>query len=207
MAVHYRTQGFFVKKTDRGEDSRLFTVYTKNFGKLKILGKAIRKIGSKLKSGSEIFCLSEIEFIQGRIHKTLTDAISIESFPVVKRDLRKLRVARQIAEIVDRLTIKEEKDSDSWALLKETFNKLENWELKNCEIVYYYFFWNFVSILGYKPEFRDCSINKAKVDCDIVKIIRVMIRKDWQILSRLKITLRHQELLKIVSEWYTKKII
>ena len=101
MAVHYRTQGFFIKRTDRGEDSRLFTVYTKNFGKLKILGRAIRKIGSKLKGGSEIFCLSEIEFIQGKNHKTLTDAILLENFSVIRKDLKGLKIIRQITEALN----------------------------------------------------------------------------------------------------------
>ncbi|MDD2655033.1 MAG: DNA repair protein RecO [Candidatus Omnitrophica bacterium] len=209
MVVHYRTRGFFIKKTDRGEDSRLFTVYTKNFGKLKILGKAIRKIGSKLKSGAELLCLSEVEFIQGKTHKTLTDAILIDNFPVSRKDLKKLSVARQIIGTLDTLISKEERDDKIWELLNETFNRLNLLEIRNStfKILYHYFFWNFVSILGYKPEFHDCNINKTTLDCDIVKIIKVILRKDWQILSRLKIEPRHQKLLKIVSEWYTKKII
>ena len=209
MAVHYRTQGFFIKKTDRGEDSRLFTVYTKNFGKLKIFGKAIRKIGSKLKSGTEIFCLSEIEFIQGQNRKTLTDAVPLDKFSVIRKDLKKLKIIRQVAEILDEFVSKEEKDDEIWRLLNEIFDKLNNpqFKINHLGLVYYYFFWNFVLILGYKPEFHDCTINKAKVNCDIIKILKVILRKDWPILSRLKITLFHQRLLKIVSEWYTEKII
>jgi len=208
MAVHYRTQGFFIKQTDRGEDSRLFTVYTEDFGKLKIFGKAIRKIGSKLKGGAEIFCLSEIEFIQGKSHKTLTDAISLEKFPEIRKDLKRLAIMRRIAEVLDDFVSKEEKDDEVWRLLSEVCSKLNNPQFKiNClPLIYYYFFWNFVSALGYKPEFRDYAINKAKVNGDIVKILKVILRKDWPILSRLKITPLHQKLLKIVSEWYTEKI-
>ena len=75
MFLNYRTKGFIFKKEDRGEADQLFTIYTKDFGKLEILGKAIRKISSKLRSGAETFYLSEIEFIQGKTYKTLTDAI------------------------------------------------------------------------------------------------------------------------------------
>ena len=209
MAVHYRTRGFFIKKTDRGEDSRLFTVYTRNFGKLKIFGKAIRKIGSKLKSGTEIFCLSEIEFIQGKNHKTLTDAVPLDKFPVIRKDFKKLKIIRQVVEVLDEFISKEEKDEHTWQLLSEIFDKLNNpqFKINYPGLVYYYFFWNFVSILGYKPEIHDCTINKAKVSCDILKIIKVILRKDWPILSRLRITPFHQRLLKIVSEWYIKRII
>ena len=209
MAVHYRTQGFFIKKTDRGEDSRLFTVYTKNFGKLKILGRAIRKIRSKLKSGAEIFCLSEIEFIQGKARKTLTDAIPVENFSFIRKDLKKLKIVHQIFGVLDNFISKEEKDDEIWRLLSEVLDRLNNpqFKINHLPLVYYYFFWNFVSVLGYKPEFHDCTINKAKIDCDIIKILKVILKKDWPILSRLKITPLHQRLLKIVSEWYTKKII
>jgi len=209
MAVHYRTQGFFIRKIDRGEDSRLFTVYTKDFGKLKVLGRAIRKIGSKLKSGAEIFNLSEIEFIQGKTHKTLTDAVSLEKFSVIRKDLKKLKIVDQIVEVLDDFISKEEKDDEIWQLLSKILDKLNNpqFKINHLPLVYYYFFWNFVSILGYKPEFHDCAINKTRVDCDVVKILKVILRKDWQILPRLKITPVHQKLLKIVSEWYTKKII
>jgi len=39
MFTHYRTQGIFLKKEDRGEADQLFTIYTKDYGKLEILGK------------------------------------------------------------------------------------------------------------------------------------------------------------------------
>ena len=88
MFVHHRTSGFILKKVDRKETDQLLTIYTKDFGKLEILAKAIRKISSKLKSGAEIFYLSEIEFIQGKTRKTLTDAILIEKFENLRKDLK-----------------------------------------------------------------------------------------------------------------------
>jgi len=60
MFTHYRTQGFILKKADAGEADRLFTVYTKDFGKLELLARAVRKIKSKLRAGLEIFYLSEM---------------------------------------------------------------------------------------------------------------------------------------------------
>ena len=70
MAVHYRTQAFILNKTDWNEADQIFTVYTEEFGKIKIVAKAIRKIKSKLRSGMDLFYLSEIEFIQGKSYKT-----------------------------------------------------------------------------------------------------------------------------------------
>lgn len=204
MFIHYRTQGFFIKKTNRREADQSFTVFTKDFGKLEILGKAIRKIKSKLRGGAELFYLSEIEFIQGKTHKTLTDAILIDNFSNIRKDLRKLKITYQIAEVLDNLVGGEEKDDKIWQLLKEVFEKLNS--LKRIEIIYYYFFWNLISILGYQPEFHNCSLLGKKINCDIVKILKVILKKDWQILSRLKFEPFHQKLLKNISEWYKIKV-
>jgi len=208
MAIHYRTQGVFVKKSARGEADELFIVYTKDFGKLKILGKAIRKITSKLRGGAQLFYLSDIEFIQGKTHKTLTDAIFIDKFYNIRKDLFKLRVAYRIAKILDNLVSKEEKDGEVWELLNEVLQKLNSpiLPIAGCQLLYYYFFWNLASVLGYQPDISGCSIQGKKINCDAIKILKVILKKDWKILSRLKLEPIHQKLLKNISEWYRIKI-
>lgn len=165
MHQHYRTQAIFLKKQDRGEADRVFTVFTKDFGKIEVNGRAIRKIASKLRPGAEIFYLSEIEFIQGKARKTLTDALPIEKFLILRAKLRRLRTAYQIAEIFDKLVRGEEKDDRIWELLKETFNKLNSSDEGRCDlaILYYYFFWNLLAILGYEPELYFCSICRQQL--------------------------------------------
>ena len=214
MFVHHRTSGFILKKVDRRETDQLLTIYTKDFGKLEILAKAIRKISSKLKSGAEIFYLSEIEFIQGKTHKILTDAILIEKFENLKNNLNKLKIAYKVSQVLNNLVSGQEPDEKIWQLLEETFRKLDKLEigrhppttLRKLEIIYYYFFWNLVSLLGYQPELKGCTIQGKKINCDIAKIIKVILRKDWQILPRLKLEPSHLKLLKNVSKWYRIKI-
>ena len=165
MAIHYRTKGFIFKKSDRFEADRLFKIFTYDFGKIEILARAIRKITSKLRAGAEVFYLSEIEFIQGKTRKTLTNALAIEKFLVARTKLRRLRTAYQIAAIFDKLVKGEEKDERIWELLKETFVKLNSsnegrWDLA---ILYYYFFWNLLALLGYEPDLYLCSICRERL--------------------------------------------
>ena len=165
MFTHYRTLGLILKKENRGETDQLFTFYTRDFGKIEILGKAIRKISSKLRSGADIFYLSEIEFIQGKAYKTLTDAILIGKFENLRKDLKRLAVAYKISEVLNDLVKNEEKDEKIWRLILETFDKLDNLSLfpVNYFLIYYYFLWNFFSILGYAPEIYHCSICQKKL--------------------------------------------
>jgi len=168
--THYRTQGIFLKKEDRGEADQLFTIYTKDYGKLEVLGKAIRKIKSKLRPGAELFYFSEIEFIQGKAYKTLTDAILIDKFKNLKENLQRLNQALQIADSLDSLTGKEEKDDAVWQLLFQAFQRLNATyqnkvfeEEEKLEITYYYFLWNLFSLLGFKPELFSCPICREKL--------------------------------------------
>jgi len=168
MFVHYRTQGFILKITDRGEADQLLTVYTKDFGKLEILAKAVRKISSKLRPGTEIFNLSDIEFIQGKTHKTLTDAILIDKFENIRKDLKKLRIAYKITDLLNNLVSSPEPDEKIWHLLLETFKNL-NTEYKIRDAIYkiyYFFIWKLLAILGYTPELYNCVLCQKKLKPD-----------------------------------------
>jgi DNA repair protein RecO (recombination protein O) len=233
MFVHYRTKAIVLKKVDRKEADQLFTLYTEDFGKLTVLGRAIRKISSKLRSGIEIFYLSEIEFIQGKAYKILTDAILIEKFDNIRKDLRKLTIAIKITEALDNLIQDRESDERVWSLLLGVFKKLNNinFEIKNLKLIYHYFFWNLLSILGYKPELYQCSICQEKlkpeklyfskkeggVICqkcflkeslakeitpDAVKVIRVILDKNNKNVLKLKIEDKHLKLLEKISKDY-----
>lgn len=232
MFNHYRTLGFILKKTDRGEANRVFTVYTKDFGKLELLARAERKITSKLRGGLELFYFSEVEFIQGKHYKTLTDAVLIDDFKKLRKDLKALNVLSIISRVFNSLVKEADPDEKMWNLLVETFKRLND---VNPEIVYYYFFWNFISILGYKPEMYKCSLCQKKlspgdiffnekeaelacgrcekpvksakrVNPDAIKIIRIILKKDWPVLKKLKAKSEELESLKSVSRYYFSAI-
>jgi len=233
MTIHYRTQGFVLKKTDLGEADRIFIIFTKDFGKLEILGKGIRKIQSKLKSFLELFHLIDLEFIQGKIYKTLIDASVIDSFKEIRKDLKRFKIANLISQIFTDFLKGEEKDENLWKLLKETFEKLNNYFLssKNLILLYYYFFWNFFSFLGYQISLYNCSLcqrklrpenlyfsqkeggiicalcfrkerGAKKINLNVIKILRLILKRDFQTLKKIKIEKVWQRQLKMISESY-----
>jgi len=218
MFIYHRTKGIVLKKDDRGESDQLFTVYTKDFGRILVLGRAIRKISSKLRAGIDIFYLSEIEFIQGKAYKTLTDALVIEKFSNIRKNLGKLKITYKIAEITDNFLKGEEKDDKLWTLLLDAFRSIDDKELKakKAKLLLYYYIWHFFSLLGYEFQLYHCAIcekkliagqlffnieaggiicpkcalesDKAKpIDLNSIKILRIISKKDWKTLNRIKI--------------------
>ena len=159
MFVHYRTEGLFLKKKERGEADQLFSVYTKDYGKIDILGRGIRKIKSKLRAGADIFYLSNIEFIQGKAYKTLTNALLIDKFSGIRKNPLKLKISNKISDAIESLIPNQEKDRKIWDLLLKTFNNLNVVDIKkiNPKLFFYYFLGKFLTFLGYQPELHNCA--------------------------------------------------
>jgi len=238
MTTRYSAKALVFKKTDINESDRVFSAFTEEFGRLDINAKAIRKIASKLKGGIDIFSLSEIEFIQGKNRKTLTDTVVAERFSEVKQNIEKLQTANNIAGLLDDFIKGEEKDINIFDLIKDVFYKLNDEKLnsKKSFLVYYYFLWNLLSVLGYHPEVSKCNecsqklnqeniyfSNKIggaicaecasltsdakKINSDIVKILRLFLQKNWQIISRLRIDLTSQKIFQEVSDKYYSYVL
>jgi len=238
MFTQYRTQGIILGKIDRGESDRLFTIYTKDYGIVNLLARGERKIKSKLRSGLELFYLSEIEFVQGKAQKTLTDAILINKFKVLRKDIEKLKVAYQISSLVDKLLKGQESDKEIWKLLNEVFEKLNSIHLKDLKInlVYHYFLWNFLSILGYQLDLYNCFVCQKKIipgkifiipkegglvceNCkrkvkkseliepNLIKILRMFLKKDWIMLNKLKLDEDMLKNLRHISKHYLLGIL
>lgn len=165
MFPKYRTLGLVFKIEEKEEADFLLKVYTQNFGKISILGKGIRKISSKLRPATQLFNLSEIEFVEGKNNKILTDAIIKEKFLNIKKDLKRLAIAYKISESLDELILDEEKEEKVWFLILETFFQLndQSFSTKNLSFNYYYFFWNLISILGHKPQLYFCAFCQKKL--------------------------------------------
>lgn len=153
MSIHYRTQGFILRKEDRGEADRVFTIFTKDFGRLELRAVSERKITSKLRGGLELFYLSDIEFIQGKYQKTLTDASPIKTYRHVRQDLLRLVLVWRIAEFFNKVVQDQEADEKIWNILHETFNMMDNKDLnaQALKLIPSQFRWNLLSVSGYKP--------------------------------------------------------
>lgn len=244
MTKHYRTKGFVFKKEESGDADRIFSVFTEDFGRIEVFAKAIRKIASKLKGNIGVFHLSEIEFIQGENRKTLVDTVSLQNAKNISEVPEKIEIAYKISNLLDIFIKGQEPDRKIWNLILDFFGKLDNYssfvqmskfsantKALHYQLIYYYFFWNFISALGYKPELYNCSgcsqklnphdiyfsnkeggvickicfqkdKNAKEINSDVVKILRLFLKNDWQTTLKLKIQKYPQDLLKVISEDY-----
>ncbi|MBI2642480.1 MAG: DNA repair protein RecO [Candidatus Wildermuthbacteria bacterium] len=158
MAIHYRTEAVILKKREVGEADRVFTVFTRDLGKVSLVAVGERKITSKLRGGLEALCLSEIEFVEGR-RSTVIDASPIEGYRFLKTDLRRTRAALRVTATLDVFLKGQAQDEKAWKLLIETLDTLNDPKVSPAKWspLYYYFFWNLVSFLGWRPNMSNIS--------------------------------------------------
>ncbi|MDP3901337.1 MAG: DNA repair protein RecO [bacterium] len=148
------TQAYILTKYLRGEADSLCVVFTKDFGKLVLRAGGEHKITSKLRGGLEPLSLSTLEFVEVRTMR-ITDAVSSHRFPSIKRNLSRQRTARAIVELTDAMMREGEPDEKVWLLLEECFFRLSA-SISNSPLLYYYFLWKILLILGYALKVSSC---------------------------------------------------
>jgi len=203
MSEKIKTLAFLVKKIPLGEKDENFVFFTKDFGRIEVLGRSIRKIDSKLRMQSELFNFLEIEFVQGRYQKILTDVFLISSFSKTKKYLYKIKYLYLICEKINDLIFGPEKDERIFYLLKEVFEKIENsFVLKKICLYYLYFFWRFLFFLGWATDFYHCGLCQRKFEKGDIFLIekenRFFCEKCYKKNNEKKVYLFSKDLLKVL---------
>ena len=205
MAVHYRTRGFILKKEDRGEFDRVFTVFTKDFGKLQLRAISERKSASKLRGGLELFYISEVEFIEGRNQKTLVDAVAEKQHLYLRGDLKRVRIMFRLAEIFDQVLQGEEGDEKTWKLVSDTaaFLDQERLDAKDLKLIFYYFLWNVLALHGYGPELATISQKYPELG----NTLHLFLEEEAEALHKIPFGCIHEGLLNKVSQIYLSRVL
>ncbi len=153
----YNAKGIIIGKREKGEADEILEIITDNFGRIFALGKGVRKIKSKLRSGTNLFYLSNVEFIQGKIFKTLTGVEKIKKFSGIIKSPQRMYYALFVSRLLGDFLKYEEKDESVWDLTLQTFSALGKSEKPG--VVYFYFLWNFLSVSGYSPNLSAQTMN------------------------------------------------
>lgn len=162
----YKTQGIIIKKQNFGENDRLLTIYTKDFGKILVKAKAVRKNQAKLKGHLETFYYSYLIIAPARGWDIVTSAETIDSFPYLRQNLSCLAAAHYLSELTDKLMAGPEKDADIWQLLLHSFKQLDQEE--EIKRIINNFENSLVNFLGYGEVLIDSLFTKP-IKKDIIK--------------------------------------
>lgn len=118
--ISFSGSAYLLRYRDQGETDRVYTVYSRDRGKLDVVAKGIRKAESKLQS-STVF-LQELEiYVIAQRRFTLGGSIIKVSFPKIIASLEKMWAGQHILEVVERLTPFEHPDQGLFDSISSAF--------------------------------------------------------------------------------------
>ncbi|MBU0731385.1 DNA repair protein RecO [Patescibacteria group bacterium] len=178
MAQSIKTIGIILRSRDAKDANRLYTIYTKDYGKVRCQAQAAKKSTSKLAGHLEPFCLTEVFIAKGKGFDRLAGAAQVECFYNLKKDYEKINLASYLCEIYDQLIKEGEADPELFELLKNNL-VLMNGDSVN-ELMIKASVLKLLSKLGYTPDLRQRT--------DINKVLRFLVGADLKEIRKLRLT-------------------
>ncbi len=162
-----KTEAIVLKGLKFGDTSKIVTLYTKDYGKIKVIAKGIRKPKSRLAGTLETFFHIHIVFYKKTTTEIylLSQSEIIQPFQKITKDLNRYAFASGALELLDKLITGEEPNPEIFELTLNTLSFMENCPSKSLEKSFLFFAIRLADILGYKPKFDRCiSCNKTTPD-------------------------------------------
>jgi len=120
-----KTKAIILKSADLSEADRLLTIYSEEFGKIRIIARGSKKLESKLRCHIEPLSYSQLILVEGKNLRIVKNAILVDEFLNIKKDLEKIKTAERIIELIDEAIAGEEKDKNIWNLLLKVFKEID----------------------------------------------------------------------------------
>ena len=127
-------EGLVIKRSNFGEADRMITLFTKNYGKVTVIARGVRKLSSKRAGGLELFNLIKAQMVKGRGEiDTLAEVEIINTFASWRRKLGRITLAYQMCEAVDKLTADHQPHPHVFNILVTALSEIsslgKNWKL------------------------------------------------------------------------------
>jgi DNA repair protein RecO (recombination protein O) len=135
MQSQISTKAIVLHRTNYGEADRIITSITSDGIKISLFAKGVRKPKSKLVAGTELFCVSDICYIQKSPQSmaTLVSAKIHKQHASFLNDLSKVQLAYDVIKLINKHT-EDIYAEDYYIILKEVLSELDSKE-SNVDIV------------------------------------------------------------------------
>jgi recombinational DNA repair protein (RecF pathway) len=135
----YSTRGFILGSSPSGEASKLYSIYTEDFGLIRAKAQGVRLIQSKLRYNLEEYSFCSLSLVRGKEVWRVTGSVSLETRPKdIKNDVL---IRARVLNLVRRLVQGEEKNVELFDVLEKMTTEGAESEVRTLSFV--------LSALGY----------------------------------------------------------
>ncbi len=234
MEETYNTIAIITNNEPYREHDSKITAYTVDRGKLELVARGTKKIKSKLAGHLEPASLVNLMVVRGKQYDYTGFADSRDLYANIKDDFDKILICGQVFREFNKLIKTGESDEAVFGLLKYFLDVLNNLKDASAEnnLLYNFFIFKLLSLLGYAPELRSCAACASKISAgnqikfsasqggllcgfcrdknnqaltisdNCVKILRIVLEADFSQLIKIKIDQKLAKEIGIVIEDY-----
>ncbi|MEO0185372.1 MAG: DNA repair protein RecO [candidate division WOR-3 bacterium] len=153
-----KTRGIILRTHPFKESSLFCSVFSKDFGKLRLLAKGVRRPKSKICGTLEPFNHSEIIFYKREFKDvyTLSDALIIDDFSDIRHSTIKFTACEAICEFIDKIHVLEEPNPALYNLTLSFFQKLSKSSEEIATLWTLAMLFRMLKFAGLDPHMQDC---------------------------------------------------
>ena len=145
----YGVHGIVLKRRNIGESDRILSVLTKEYGKIQVIAKGVRRISSRRAPHIEIFTQVRLFLHRGKTWDSITDAQTINSFSLLRKSLSLVSAAYYLCEIVDQLLPERQEHPDIYEYLSSALRMLSGVAVRDIYVFCEEFSMEVLGRLGY----------------------------------------------------------
>ena len=154
-----KTKGIIIAEKIMSDFDKMLTILTPNMGKIECVAKGARRPKSLLMAGTQFLCFGDYLLYKGSENYSMNSVETIELFYNIRTDLDKLKYAVYITKIVNDVTTENQNNYKVLQLYLNTLYVISNTD-KDLELVTSIFRLRLLSIIGYRPEIKECKTCK-----------------------------------------------
>jgi DNA repair protein RecO (recombination protein O) len=174
MPKTYKVIGINLKGMPLGESDRLLTVLTPEDGLLRVVAPRSRSHRSKLGGRSELFVVNHLLLSSGRSLDKVVQADTIESFPGLSRDLRKLTAGQYLAELALLQAVAGESQLELFEWLVHQLRQIESLPGVQAIAVLVHATAQLLTLAGVSPQVRACCVTQQPIQPNFHQV-------DWKV--------------------------
>ncbi|HOB19977.1 MAG TPA: DNA repair protein RecO [Candidatus Atribacteria bacterium] len=158
---YIHTQGVVLKYTNINEADRMLTVFSPEYGKLRVLARGCRKPKSRFLAMCQPFCYGDLYLKQHREIYIMTQAEVANAYFDLRHDIERLSYASYIADLTNEVVNEGESNERLFTLLLKALSFLSFSDTHPLDIVPVYEL-KLLDIAGYRPLLGRCILCGAE---------------------------------------------
>lgn len=182
----YVTHAIVLKRRNVGEADRTLTLFTKEYGRMRVYARGVRRVHSRRAAHLEVFSHVSLVIHKGKTWDSVTQASPIHGFPVLRASLPRVSSGYYLCELVDALLPYGQEHGDVYALLLHAFSMLDMAGTVDPIAVAEQFALELLRMLGYLAS--ECVLSSGQIDPYVERIIEKRLRSP-KIIARLSGTI------------------